>query len=129
MNDILKEALKDIPTIKSDLSISAYGSIDLDELNKAVERLNKIPNYDDLMKENNKLQSNWNSLRECIIGVIEGARDELNTIIHTTDISTEAGLEYINQCSREFDVIRKNLEIVLDKMNELEGKDKDGTEI
>lgn len=62
----VKEALKDIPTIKSDLSISAYGSIDLDELNKTVERLNKIPNYDDLMKENNKLQSNWNSLRELI---------------------------------------------------------------
>lgn len=60
----IKEALKDIPIIKSDLPISAYGSIDLDELNKTVERLNKIPNYDDLMKENNKLQSNWNKLKE-----------------------------------------------------------------
>ena len=68
----------------------------------------------------NQLQSNWNSLRECIIGVIEGAREELNTIIHTTDSFT-----YANQCSREFDVIRKNLGIVLDKMNELEGKDKE----
>lgn len=125
MNDILKEALKDIPTIKSDLLISAYGSIDLDELNKTVERLNKIPNYDDLMKENNKLQSNWNDLRKCIIGVIEDARDELNTIIHTTDTHTIEGLEYVNKCSLQFEVIRKNLEIVLDKMNELEGeKDK-----
>ena len=84
--------------------------------------------YDDLLREsgllyveNKKLQSNWNSLRECIIGIIEGAREELNTIIHTTDIDTKDGLEYVNQCSREFDVIRKNLEIVLDKMNELEG--------
>jgi len=66
-----------------------------------------------------KLQSNWNSLRECIIGVIEGARDELNTILHT-----EKDLEYKNLCSKEFDVIRKNLEIVLDKMNELERGDK-----
>ena len=125
MNDILKEALKDVPVIKTDLPISSYGSVDLDELNKTVERLNKIPNMNDLVKENNQLQSNWNSLRKCIIGVIEGAREELNTIIHTTDIGTKDGLEYVNQCSREFDVIRKNLEIVLDKMNELEGKDKE----
>lgn len=124
MNDILKEALKDVSVTKTDLPISSYGSVDLDELNKTVERLNKIPNMNDLVKENNQLQSNWNSLRKCIISVIEGAREELNTIIHTTDIDTKDGLEYVNQCSREFDVIRKNLEIVLDKMNELEEKDK-----
>jgi predicted nuclease with TOPRIM domain len=98
MNDILKEALKDIPTIKSNLSISAYGSIDLDELNKAVERLNKIPNYDDLMKENNKLQSNWNSLREWLEKVVK----------------LTANIDEKMTC--------KN---VLDKMNELERKDKE----
>ena len=70
----------------------------------------------DLSQKYAELQSNWNSLRECIIGVIEGAREELNTIIHTTDSFT-----YANQCSRKFDVIRKSLKIVLDKMNELEG--------
>lgn len=77
-----------------------------------------------LESENNQLQSNWNSLRKCVIGVIEEARDELNTIIHTTDIHTTEGLEYINLCSKEFEVIQKNLKIVLDKMNELEGNDK-----
>ena len=79
---------------------------------------------EDFLKQYYQLQSNWNSLREYIISVIDGAGEELNTIIHTTDIDTKDGLEYVNQCSREFDVIRKNLEIVLDKMNELEGKDK-----
>ena len=78
----------------------------------------------ELIKMYLQLQSNWNSLRECIIGIIEEARDELNTIIHTTDINTEDGLKYVNQCTREFDVIRKNLEIALNKMNELEGKEK-----
>lgn len=76
--------------------------------------------YNQMEEDYNKLQSNWNSLRECIISVIEDAREELNTIIHTTDSFT-----YANQCCREFDVIRKNLEFVLDKMNELEGKDKE----
>jgi len=79
--------------------------------------------YNQLEEDYDKLQSNWNSLRECIIGIIESAREELNTIIHTTDISTKDGLKYVNQCGREFDVIRKNLEIVLDRMNELERKD------
>ena len=73
--------------------------------------------YIEMARDFDKLQSNWNSLRECIIGIIDGAREELNTIMQGDD------LEYINQCSREFEVIRKNLEIVLDKMNELEGKD------
>ena len=64
-----------------------------------------------------RLQSNWNSLRECIIGVIDGAREELNTIMQGDD------LEYINKCSLQFEAIRKNLENVLDKMNELESGD------
>lgn len=98
-----------------------------DEINEYIEDLLTVaccPGHDYSCKEVYKyvkqLQSNWNSLRKCIIGIIEEARDELNTIIHTTDTSTEDGLKYVNQCSREFDVIRKNLEIVLDKMNELE---------
>lgn len=68
---------------------------DLDELNKTVERLNKIPNYDDLMKENNKLQSNWNSLREWL------------------------GKEIPKQPTLPF----KSVYEILDKMNELEGGD------
>lgn len=109
MNDILKEALKDIPTIKSDLPISAYGSIDLDELNKTVERLNKIPNYDDLMKENNKLQSNWNSLREFINDWIEDLENQRESVEGT-------------------DLFENHTLVILDdiktRINELEGKDK-----
>lgn len=74
-------------------------------------------------QEINQLQSNWNSLRECIIGVIDGAREELNTIMQGDD------LEYINKCSLQFEAIRKNLEIVLDKMNELEGVDNENNGI
>ena len=42
--------------------ISAYGSIDVDELNKTIERLNKIPDYNTLMKENNRLNNIINEL-------------------------------------------------------------------
>jgi len=96
MNDILKEALKDVPVTKTDLAISSYGSVDLDELNKTVERLNKIPNMNDLVKENNQLQSNWNSLREYV-----------EELYNKEGSWAGCGARY-----------------VLDKMNELEGKDK-----
>ena len=34
--------------------ISAYGSINLDEFNQVIKRLNKVPNYDELIKDNCK---------------------------------------------------------------------------
>lgn len=34
--------------------ISAYGSINVDELNQVIERLGKCPNFDELIKDNNK---------------------------------------------------------------------------
>lgn len=71
----------------------------------------------ELIKYINQLQSNWNSLKECIYNHIDSAREELNMIMQGDD------LDYINQCSKEFEVIRKNLEMILDKMNELEGVD------
>lgn len=51
--------------------ISSYGSVDLNELQEVMERLKKVPNYDDLIKDNNKkdkqitqLTNNWNELEE-----------------------------------------------------------------
>lgn len=51
--------------------ISAYGSVDLNELTKTIERLKKVPSFDVLLKENNKLQqeldqykNNWEELKK-----------------------------------------------------------------
>lgn len=100
--------------------VSAYGSIDLDELNKTVERLNKIPNYDDLMKENNKLQSNWNSLRECIEENKKVAMEYTRKIELSDLCQGDYPVPYYYAIKR---IDLDNL--YLDKMNELEGKDKD----
>ena len=42
--------------------ISAYESIDVAEFNEVVDRYKTIPNYDLLIKENNKLAYKWNEL-------------------------------------------------------------------
>lgn len=66
-------------------------------LHKEIERLNDIiDKIDEILKEH---------INEC--------RVELNSIIKSDD------LDYINECSREFDVIRKNIEMIIEKINEV----------
>ena len=114
----IKEALKDIPTIKSDLPISAYGSIDLDELNKTVERLNKIPNYDDLMKENNKLQSNCETLNNRIkeLEQINEEHRKLNGQLRDNWDSLREWLEENYKFSQDIWYVK-----IINKMKDLEG--------
>lgn len=47
-------------------AVSAYGSINVDELTTAIDRLKKVPNYDDLLKENNKLSKALLDIKEYI---------------------------------------------------------------
>lgn len=73
---------------------------DLDELKNIANKM---------IKENQKLQSNWNSLREYIINeFLDG-----NLEWHRNNSSTISGSDLPNECILE----------LLDKMNELEGKD------
>ena len=55
--DNLENYLKNIlPKSKSTLSISAFGSVDLEDLMNNIKQLKKVPNYNDLLKENVKLK-------------------------------------------------------------------------
>ncbi|MBQ6628551.1 MAG: hypothetical protein IJI98_11110 [Methanosphaera sp.] len=74
-----------------------------EEKDKEIERLNYIINgIDEILKEH---------INEC--------RVELNMIMKSDD------LDYVNECSREFDVIRKNIEMIIEKIEELKGSDKE----
>lgn len=55
--------------------ISAYGSINIDELKQVMERLKKIPNYDELIKDNNKKDKEIQRLNNII--------DELEKYLYT----------------------------------------------
>lgn len=50
--------LRSVPTMVVDTkdrkTISTYGSIDVNDLMSVIDRLNKVPTYDELLKENKK---------------------------------------------------------------------------
>ena len=61
--ELLKEIMK-LPKIETDNPICTMNGINVDELMSAIDRLNKIPDYNDLLKENKQLKDNWNKLKE-----------------------------------------------------------------
>ena len=50
------KAIMELPKIETDNPISTMNSINVDDLMSAVDRLNKVPDYNDLLKENKKLK-------------------------------------------------------------------------
>ena len=48
------KAIENIPKIDSINPISAYNSINVEDLANAVDRFKKVPTYDELLKENQK---------------------------------------------------------------------------
>ena len=60
--DKIKEMLDNIPET-NDL-VSAYGSININDLQKAMNRLKKVPTYDELLKENNKQKEILDKIKE-----------------------------------------------------------------
>jgi hypothetical protein len=73
--ELLKEIMK-LPKIETDNPISTMNGINVDELMSAIDRLNKIPDYNDLLKENKQLKDNWNSLK----------KQEINRFNNTQDV-------------------------------------------
>ena len=51
--ELLKEIMK-LPKAETINPISTMNSINIDDLMSAVDRLNKVPNYNDLLKEKKK---------------------------------------------------------------------------
>lgn len=56
--ELLKEIMK-LPKTKTDNPITTMNSINVDDLISAVDRLNKVPDYNDLLKENQKLKQKY----------------------------------------------------------------------
>lgn len=60
---MIDELLKTIPK-QNNQCISTYGSIDVDNLKQVVDKFKKIPNYDELIKINNKLEQALNEIEK-----------------------------------------------------------------
>lgn len=77
--ELLKEIME-LPKVETINSISAMNAINVDDLMSAVDRFDKVPDYNDLLKENQqlkiqisareeeykKLEDNWNKLKKYI---------------------------------------------------------------
>ena len=50
----LLKAIMELPKTETDDLISAMNSINVNDLMSAVDRFNKVPTYDELLKENKK---------------------------------------------------------------------------
>ena len=62
------ELINALPKVKIDEPISSMNSINIEDLRNAVERLKKIPTYQDLLKENQELKKQLEEL-EFIVGL------------------------------------------------------------
>jgi hypothetical protein len=66
--------------------ISAYGSINVDELNQIIERFKKIPDYDTLIKDNNKKDKEIERLNNEIKALLKENGNKEKLIIKQNNI-------------------------------------------
>ena len=62
----LLKAIMELPKIETNNSISAMNVINVDDLMSAVDRLNKIPDYNDLLKDNKELKKQLEEINKII---------------------------------------------------------------
>ena len=63
--ELLKEIME-LPKAETNNHISAMNSINVSDLMSAVDRLNKIPDYNDLLKENKELKKQLEEINKMI---------------------------------------------------------------
>ena len=73
--------LKPVPTkvvdAKDRKTISAYGSIGVNDLTSAIDRLDKVPTYDELLKENKKQKEVIDKMRRNLENSVESINQKI----------------------------------------------------
>ena len=103
--EILK-AIMDLPKVETNNPISAMNSISVDDLMSAADRFNKVPTYDELLKENQTLKE-----------VIEEVREVINKMVHY-GYAKGVTLYMATTEDSEFGIRAKVLLQILDKAKE-----------
>ena len=73
--ELLKEIMK-LPKVETDNQISTMNSINVDDLMSAVDRLNKVPDYNDLLKENQELKKQLEEKQNPFKGIFAQVNDD-----------------------------------------------------
>lgn len=61
------KAIMELPKVATNNPISAMNGINVDDLMSAIDRLNKVPDYNDLLKENKQLKDKLSKIETLII--------------------------------------------------------------
>ena len=94
------KAIENVPKIDSINPISAYNSINVEDLASAIDRFKKVPTYDELLKENKKY-------KEVIDKAIEYMKDFIFEPLLTNE---DRKLIMYNDNLRNFEKILKEVE-------------------
>lgn len=73
--EILK-SIMEIPKIETNNPISTMNSINVDDLMSAIDRLDKVPTYQDLLKENKKYKEVIDKAKEKLIELAKNFKQE-----------------------------------------------------
>lgn len=84
--ELLKEIMK-LPKVETNNPISTMTSINIDDLMSAIDRLNKVPDYNDLLKENQELKKQLEEYKKKLMRI---TKMEIKQI----DEATFVGIDY-----------------------------------
>lgn len=76
MKEKILESIMELPKAKTNNPISAMNSISVEDLMEAVDRFDKVPTYDELLKENKKFKQVIDKLEFIKNRAISGATQE-----------------------------------------------------
>lgn len=96
------KVISEVPKIKINSCIAAYNSINVEDLANAVDRFKRIPNYNDLLRENTNLEQALNEIREY------ANSDKLLKILCEPKIN--------NRGETYYDLIRRDILQIIDKV-------------
>ena len=87
--DNLVDEIMNIPVEKNNNCLSSYGSINVDDLIDSIKELRKVPTYDELLRENEKLKEQLKQKEDIINKAKEYIKDNAN--IYTNIMGKEVG--------------------------------------
>ena len=83
--ELLKTIMK-LPKAETSNPISAMNSINVDDLMSAVDRFNKVPSYDNLLKENKKQKEVINKAIEYILECSINEKGHINVSLSSEEV-------------------------------------------
>ena len=76
--DNLVDEIMNIPVEKNNNCLSSYGSINVDDLIDSIKELRKVPTYDELLRENEKLKEQLKQKED----IINKAKDKIKGVAY-----------------------------------------------